>query len=886
MAKPSAKNNSSAAVPRHLLPRILLAVFAPLVMFMLLEGTLRIMNLGVPSRLYLVDEWQGEKLATENRHFTRKYFGSRLERAPWIQAFPVPKPANEFRIFLLGESAALGDPIPEYGMARIMQALLQDQMKDKQVRVINSAITAINSHVIAEIAREVARFEPDAVILYAGNNEIVGPYGPGTVFTAISKHRSLIRLSTLLRGTRTGQLFAYIADHMAPPQERNWRGMEMFLDRQVERDAPALLVAYQMFAQNLDAILHTLTRRNIPVVLSSVSVNLRDCAPLASPQPGDEANRKYLLAKQRESMGNFEDAKDLYREAMEFDTLRFRADTRINQIIQEYAAMYRDRGVKFVDAEQMIAAHSEHNIPGEEFFYDHVHLNFAGQYVLAWCFVSALTGRDDWLFEREAAERIGWGPWSEYKAWLEMYTRRLLPPFAHQIDREENEARWAGRLIELQKINQTPGFALQEVAAIERALVLQGEDDFELWQKLARAQIGAGNLTEAAGAFSRTADLRPHHADFTLSYAALSAAGRNPDMGLRIMQSHRRWEKQDEDQLFGAMARQLVAWNLVRQAEPLFHRAWMINPENPEALAGLGTSRAAGGRPEEGLAMLKAARQKLKHDDMVAANYGIALYQSGQPQEGIAELESALRMNPENAETRISLALMYRDTQQYDQARELMADALIQRPLDVPLLIDAAELAELQQRWADAVRYFERALRLAPADVKLWYKISRAHAAQGDYTAAAKIVRNSMDSLPDDLATIYLASQILLQTESRAEGVALLKRAIQMDPRQDGWKMNLAWILATHPDEDLRNAQAALDLTGEFSSAVTGWMKMDIQAAALAGLGRNTEAGHKVKLALTAKDIPDEFRRNLENRQQLYLAGKAYIAEWDEFIPR
>ena len=43
-------------------------------------------------------------------------------------------------------------------------------------------MTAINSHAILPIARECARRDGDLWIIYMGNNEMVGPFGAGTVF--------------------------------------------------------------------------------------------------------------------------------------------------------------------------------------------------------------------------------------------------------------------------------------------------------------------------------------------------------------------------------------------------------------------------------------------------------------------------------------------------------------------------------------------------------------------------------------------------------------------------------------------------------------------------------------------------------------------------------
>ena len=57
-----------------------------------------------------------------------------------------------------------------------LEVMLRDRFPGKKIEVINTATTAINSHVIKHIAREIARCSPDACIVYTGNNEVIGPY--------------------------------------------------------------------------------------------------------------------------------------------------------------------------------------------------------------------------------------------------------------------------------------------------------------------------------------------------------------------------------------------------------------------------------------------------------------------------------------------------------------------------------------------------------------------------------------------------------------------------------------------------------------------------------------------------------------------------------------
>ena len=71
------------------------------------------------------------------------------------------KPAGTVRIFVLGESAAMGTPDPSFNFGRILGVMLREQYPGMQFEVVNGAMTAINSYVTREIARDCAARQPD-----------------------------------------------------------------------------------------------------------------------------------------------------------------------------------------------------------------------------------------------------------------------------------------------------------------------------------------------------------------------------------------------------------------------------------------------------------------------------------------------------------------------------------------------------------------------------------------------------------------------------------------------------------------------------------------------------------------------------------------------------
>jgi hypothetical protein len=118
---------------------------------------------------------------------------------------PAEKAADTYCIFVLGASAAMGNPEPAYSIGRMLEIMLGSAYPDIRFEVINAAITAINSHIVVRIAGDCADLSPDMFIVYLGNNEVIGPYGPGTVFSSFQKSRSAIRTSMAVRRMRTGQ---------------------------------------------------------------------------------------------------------------------------------------------------------------------------------------------------------------------------------------------------------------------------------------------------------------------------------------------------------------------------------------------------------------------------------------------------------------------------------------------------------------------------------------------------------------------------------------------------------------------------------------------------------------------------------------------------------
>ncbi len=171
----------------------------------------------------------------------------------------------------------MGDPDPAYGFSRYLEVMLRERFPATKFEVVNTGSVAINSHVVLRIAQQLAEQHPDLFIIYSGNNEVVGPYGPGTVLTSSGMSIPVIRGNIFLRSTRIGQLVTKLGT-----QKRTWQGMEMFLDKQVRANSPLMQQVYANYERNLRDTIAVARAAGAQVIVATAATNLEDCAPFAS----------------------------------------------------------------------------------------------------------------------------------------------------------------------------------------------------------------------------------------------------------------------------------------------------------------------------------------------------------------------------------------------------------------------------------------------------------------------------------------------------------------------------------------------------------------------------------------------------------------------------
>ncbi len=502
--------------------RLMAMFLVPLLLIGGLEGLLRLSGYGHSTKFFLPGTVDGVDYLIPNERFTHRFFPPAIARPVMPFRMAAEKPEGTFRIFVFGASAALGDPDPNYGVGPLLEELLDARYPETDVEVICVAMTAINSNVVLPIARECARLDGDLWVVYLGNNEMVGPFGAGTVFGKKAPSVGFIRTSLFIKSTRLGQLMMDLlgrmgADAAAPGK---WTGIDMFKDNPLPHDDPARGKVYSNFRKNLEDILAAGRKAGVPVVLSTVGSNLRDCSPFASLHKADldptsmkqwtaafEGGRavekegdvegalsSYLLAEAIDpsfaelqyrigicllEAGREDKARGALQSARDYDVLAVRADSRINEIIRSVAG---EDGVGggLVDVVEVMA---REGVPGSEWFYEHVHLTPEGNYRLARLIAEHIdpllpvTGAriPVWAEMPDCLDARALTKWDRLRIFYEMYQRISGSPFDDQSSSAANKDFIADKMKGI-KSGLTGLTQLEDRRLYEAALARRPED--------------------------------------------------------------------------------------------------------------------------------------------------------------------------------------------------------------------------------------------------------------------------------------------------------------------------------------------------------------------------------------------------------------------------
>ncbi|HEY5314599.1 MAG TPA: tetratricopeptide repeat protein [Pirellulales bacterium] len=339
--------------------------------------------------------------------------------------------------------------------------------------------------------------------------------------------------------------------------------------------------------------------------------------------------------------------------------------------------------------------------------------------------------------------------------------------------------------------------------------------------------------------------------------------------------------------------------------------ATKLNPQDPMPLRLRGSLKLSMGKRDEALADFDAA---IKLDPKNAATYeirGMALallkrmdeardsyahavelapkspalllqraqvnYLTEKFDDAVADVTQALKLDPDNP---AALLLRAQALARSDRPITALADVdrvLARQPNLPAALRTRAVILAAEGKVDEAIRDLTRVYKQEPDDAEAAFQLAMLYRNQKNFTKALELINAAIDTDPKNWFVFYGRADLYLSMGKHHEALADYAEAYKQRPEDSGLLNNYAWLLATTPDEKLRDGKRAIELATQ-ACKLTDYKASHILSTLAAGYAETGDFETARKWSKKSMEVAgkDSIREQLKKEFASYEAGKPW----------
>ncbi|MGA2258918.1 MAG: tetratricopeptide repeat protein [Thermoguttaceae bacterium] len=276
----------------------------------------------------------------------------------------------------------------------------------------------------------------------------------------------------------------------------------------------------------------------------------------------------------------------------------------------------------------------------------------------------------------------------------------------------------------------------------------------------------------------------------------------------------------------------------------------------------------------------RKALDRLPGSGEIWHNLGVILQRCGKAREAVEPLQRAVELMPGNAEFRHDLAVVLREQGKASEAIEQLQQAVALAPFNAVYQRELAVALIATGRGSEAIAHYRAALNVSAGDVEAQRGLGEALLAEGKTDEAAEVFRKLLVVKPDDAEAHSKLGDVLFISGRVRDAVVQWREELRLSPNNEKLMNDLAWILATLPDDSLRNGKEAVQLAQQAVKLSGGKQPslLDTLAAAYAEAGRFQDAVRTAREALqqATEQGNQRLAESLRKRLKFYEEGKPW----------
>jgi tetratricopeptide (TPR) repeat protein len=307
-------------------------------------------------------------------------------------------------------------------------------------------------------------------------------------------------------------------------------------------------------------------------------------------------------------------------------------------------------------------------------------------------------------------------------------------------------------------------------------------------------------------------------------------------------------------------------------AEKHFRTALSLNPHMVGSLNNLSVLLRSKGELDEAAVFQKRASEEHPRWGLMHRNLASIYAQQRKYPEAIQSFEKAVQLSPQDIEANFNLGLILSETSNdptvLQRAKQLFENTIRLQPRFAEGHFSLGNIYYRVGKQDEAIECFKRAVEVEPRHARAHNNLASLLGAKGDRNTAINHYQAAINLDPNYIEAYRNLAESLLKNGNAQDAVTVWRAALNRNtgsepPPPDVQTMyRLGWILATHPDVNIRRgfesrdlAQKGIELTQSREAAF-----YDTLGAAQATLGNFDEAVAAVQKAIEilpgGKDSP------------------------------
>lgn len=244
--------------------------------------------------------------------------------------------------------------------------------------------------------------------------------------------------------------------------------------------------------------------------------------------------------------------------------------------------------------------------------------------------------------------------------------------------------------------------------------------------------------------------------------------------------------------------------------------------------------------------------------------------------EAIGDLDKALEINRDDVTALLLRAELHLFQDDYSAAKADVDRALNERPGLVLAILLRSRINAAEKKFEQAIEDMRLLIDNDPTNADYKLQMAAYYTADERPRKAIKLLTELIEQDEDNWRALRSRGDALLSVGKHAEAIEDFDSALKLQPEDSGLLNNLAWVLATSPEDALRNGQRAIELA-EKAAELTEFKEAHILSTLASGYAEVGDYDKAVEWARKAVEAGEgEIKDQLQKELDSYLAKKPW----------